>query len=47
LPDMGYVIDSAKAIVGVAPVIFGPRIRISCTGHRKHPRVRLSLRKAA
>ena len=30
-----------------APIIFVPRIRISCTGHHQHPRVRLSLRKAA
>jgi hypothetical protein len=27
--------------------VFGPCIRISCTGHHQHPRVRLSLRKAA
>jgi hypothetical protein len=27
--------------------IFGRCIRISCTGHHRHPRVRLSLRKAA
>jgi hypothetical protein len=27
--------------------VFGPCIRISCTGHHQHPRVRLSSRKAA
>jgi hypothetical protein len=28
-------------------IIFGPGIWISCTGRQQHPRVRLSLRKAA
>ena len=36
-----------KAFEGLRPIFFGPRIRISCTGHHQHPRVRLSLRKAA
>jgi hypothetical protein len=30
-----------------SPIVFVPRIRISCTGLHQHPRVRLSLRKAA
>jgi hypothetical protein len=37
-----------REIVGWAsPVIFGPRIRISCTGDHPHQFMRLSLRKAA
>jgi hypothetical protein len=30
-----------------SPIIFVPRIRISCTGRHQPPRMRLSLRKAA
>jgi hypothetical protein len=41
-----FVGTNEKAIVGFA-LLFGPGIRISCTGRHKQPRVRLSLRKAA
>jgi hypothetical protein len=36
-----------KRSKGLRPVFFGPGIRISCKRRHQHPRVRLSLRKAA
>ena len=37
----------SKGVRWATPFVFLPRIRISCTGLHRHPRVRLSLRKAA